>query len=400
MSIAKRSSLPSAFVIGLDCVTGLQTARILARHNIPVVGIASNPQHFSCRSRACRTVMPANTSTEAFIDVLIALGPSLDQKAVLFPCTDPSVLLISRNRSRLKPWYHVVLPDPEVVELLVDKASFYKYAVEHELPVPATRLLYQRADAEEASETFAFPVILKPPVRTDIWEGEGLAKVYRASSPSELLELYDRLAPWAKTLLVQEWVEGSDRDLYSCNCYYDEGSKPLVTFVARKVRQWRPEAGTSSLGEECRNEIVLETTLRLFGDARFRGLGYLEMKQDRRTGRHVIIEPNIGRPTGRSAIAEIGGVELLFTKYCDSVGLPLPENREQKYRGAKWIYLRHDFQSALYYWRRKELTLREWRRSWRGCRRDAVFEWRDPAPFFLDLWSTARRLATSRKPLS
>lgn len=394
---AKRSSLPSAVVIGLDCVTGLQTARILARHDIPVIGVAGQPRHFSCRTRACRTVIPANTSTEAFIDALIALGPSLDQKAVLFPCTDPSVLLISRNRSRLEPWYHVVLPDPEVVELLIDKTSFYRFAEEHELPIPGTSLLFQRADAEEAAETFAFPVILKPPVRTDIWEEQRLAKVYRAFGRSELLELYDRLAPWTKSLLVQEWIEGSDQDLYSCNCYYDRDSKPLVTFVARKVRQWRPQAGTSSLGEECRNDVVLRTTLELFGGAMFRGLGYLEMKQDRRTGRHLIIEPNIGRPTGRSAIAEIGGVELLYTKYCDTVGLPLPESREQKYGGAKWIYLRHDFQSALYYWRRKELTLKEWRRSWRGCRTDAVFEWRDPAPFFLDLWSTARRLAASRK---
>ena len=41
-------------------------------------------------------------------------------------------------------------------------------------------------------------------------------------------------------------------------------------------------------------------------------LGYVEAKRDVRTGRHYLIEPNIGRPTGRSAIAEAGGVELLL----------------------------------------------------------------------------------------
>jgi len=64
-------------------------------------------------------------------------------------------------------------------------------------------------------------------------------------------------------------------------------------------------------------------------------------------GNRYMIEANLGRPAGRSAIAEAGGVELLFTMYCDVVGLPLPENRVQRYQGAKWIDLRHDLQSVL-----------------------------------------------------
>jgi len=114
-------------------------------------------------------------------------------------------------------------------------------------------------------------------------------------------------------------------------------------------------------------------------------LGYVEMKQDRRTGKHYIIEPNIGRPTGRSAIAEAGGVDLVYSNYCDALGWPLPENRQQKYTGVKWIYLRRDIQSALYYWRRGELTLREWWRSWRGKKAYAVFSWGDLGPFKADM---------------
>ena len=119
------------------------------------------------------------------------------------------------------------------------------------------------------------------------------------------------------------------------------------------------------------------------------------MKRDQRTGKHYIIEPNIGRPTGRSAIAEAGGVELLYTKYCDLLALPLPPNREQKYIGTKWIYLRHDAQSALYYWWKGELTLADWWRSIRGRKWDAVFSWNDQAPFWYDLWASLMNLAKS-----
>lgn len=190
--------------------------------------------------------------------------------------------------------------------------------------------------------------------------------------------------------MVQEWIEGSDAELYSCNCYFNAESEPLVTFVARKLRQWPPRTGTSCLGEEIRNDVVLEETLSLFRDVNYRGLGYVEMKRDVRTGKHYIIEPNIGRPTGRSAIAEAGGVELLYTMYCDAVGRPLPENREQTYKGVKWIYWRRDLQSALYYWRRNELTLKEWWQSWRGRKGYAVFSWRDPVPFWSDLYRVLR----------
>jgi predicted ATP-grasp superfamily ATP-dependent carboligase len=129
---------------------------------------------------------------------------------------------------------------------------------------------------------------------------------------------------------------------------------------------------------------VLQETIRLFQGVNYQGLGYVEMKRDQRTGKYYIIEPNIGRPTGRSAIAEAGGVELLYTMYCDAVGLPLPENREQQYKGVKWIYFRRDLQSAWYYWSKGQLSLKGLWQSWRGPKADAVFSWGDMGPFFAD----------------
>ena len=148
--------------------------------------------------------------------------------------------------------------------------------------------------------------------------------------------------------------------------YFGAGGRPLATFVARKVRQWPPEIGTSASGEECRNDEVLETTIRLFGGLGYRGLAYLEMKRDDRTGELWIVEPNVGRPTGRSAIAEAGGVELVHTAYCDAAGLPLPAAREQRYDDAKWMDLRRDLQAALVARHRGTLTLAAWLRWVRG----------------------------------
>jgi predicted ATP-grasp superfamily ATP-dependent carboligase len=275
--------------------------------------------------------------------------------------------------------------------MMMDKVSFYTYGQEKGLPIPRTEFLRSRGDAERAAEELPFPVVLKPPMSADpIWEEKSKLKAYVLSTPGEFLAAYDRHAPFADVLIAQEWIEGPSSNLYSCNCYFDRDGKPVATFVARKLRQWPPDTGESCLGEECRNDVVLEETIRLFQGVGFRGLGYVEMKRDARTGRHFIMEPNIGRPTGRSPIAEAGGVELIQAMYCDALGWPLPPNLVQSYGNAKWVHMRRDVQSAFHHWRRGDLTLPEWWRSIRGPKTDALFSLADPGPFLGDLQRSIR----------
>lgn len=399
-------SRPVAVVAGLDCITGLQTARILAGHGVPVVGLVNDVRHFAARTAVCRRIIETALSGERMIADLELLGPQLEQKAVLVPCTDPAVHTLSRYRERLEPWFHLPLPEHEVVDLLMDKGRFLRFALSEGLPVPRTEFLTDRAAAERVAESLRYPCGVKPPVKSARWVSRTKAKVILAGSPEELLDVYDRVHDWADELVVQEWVTGGDDQLFSCNAYFDRQSRPLVTFVARKLRQWPPHVGTSSLGEECRNDVVLEETVRLFRAAGFHGLAYLEMKRDASSGEHLIIEPNVGRPTGRSAIAEAGGVDLVFTAYCDAVGLPLPERRVQTYGRTLWTDDRRDLQAALQMMRRHELTGRDWLTSMRGRRFHAVLSLSDPAPFMVDLAQSARRALvglgrrlTSRAPL-
>ncbi len=388
---------PHAVLVGLDSLQGLQSARILAGHKVPVIALAADPKHYGCRTNVCEEIIFSDTESDALIDTLVALGPRLKQKAVLFPCEDANVLLVSRHRQRLEPWYHLVLPEPEVVELLMDKVRFYQYAQEQGFPIPATYLLHSRADAEQAAESLGFPCILKPHnSATPEWEAHCLLSAFKVCSAEDLLVLFDRYRPWTTTLIAQELVEGPDTNHYACNGYFNAASEPLVTCTTRKLRQWPPDIGIGCLGEECSNEIVLNEMLRLFRSVPYRGLGYLEMKRDERSGKYFIIEPNIGRPTGRSATCEAAGMELLYTMYCDATGRPLPAAQATRYPGIKWVSLRHDLQSAVFRWRRGELTLRQWWQSWRGPKTYALFSLRDPLPFLCD-WATTFAVLLSKE---
>jgi predicted ATP-grasp superfamily ATP-dependent carboligase len=388
---------PYAIIIGLDSMQGLQVARILAGHDVPVIAIASNPDYYACSTNVCKHILFADTGADEVIEVLKTLGPQLKQKAVLYPCHDKSVLKVSQCRSQLAPWYHLVLPEHQVVEMLMDKVKFYTYAQEAGSPIPETYFLYGRADAEAAAQKLTYPCALKPPYRPHEWTRHTKQKAFKVADAEELLALYDHYHRWSDVLIAQQWIEGPEANLYSCNCYFDKNGHPVATFVARKLRQWPPLTGQSCLGEEVRNDFVLQETLRLFCSVGYRGLGYVEMKCDDLTGKYYIVEPNVGRPTGRSAIAEAGGVELHYTMYCDALNRPLPPNRQQKYEGVKWIHLLRDLQSAFYYWRRGKLTPKQWWRSVRGRKAYAIFSWRDPRPFLKALQMSLPVLLSPRE---
>jgi len=391
-----RKELPHAIVIGLDSITGLQTARILSQRGVPVIAITKDLGHFCCQTKVCRQILETNTDDEELIFTLETLGPTLKERAVLFPCSDLSVLVISRYRDRLQEWYYVVLPAADVIEMMVDKVKFYHYAQENGFPISETYFLSSREDAEEATRKLTFPAILKPPYRPDEWRKHTKEKAFKVAHADELLSVYDRCCKWTDVLIAQEWITGTDTNHITSNCYFDSTSEPLVTFTSRKLRQWPQKTGQGCLGEAYRDDTVARETVRLYQSVDFRGLAYLEMKRDENSGKYFIIEPNVGRPTGRSATAEANGVELIHTMYCDAIGWPLPTNREQKEGDVKWIYLRQDVQSALFSWLHGELKLQEWWRSIRGRKRDAIFSWNDPAPFWYDLWRAVGLLINSK----
>jgi predicted ATP-grasp superfamily ATP-dependent carboligase len=306
---------------------------------------------------------------------------------VLIPCTDAHVWTISAQRQAIAGWYHIALPDHDTLDLLIDKQRFLTFAQQTNLRIPETYFLESHEDAVRVSAQIRYPVVIKPPFRSAIWRENTKEKAFKVDDQQAFLDCFNRYKPLADTLIAQQWIFGDDTTLYSCNCYFNRDNQPLVTFTSRKLRQYPPRTGQSSLGEEIRADEVLDETIRLFQSVGYWGLGYLEMKRDDRSGEFFIVEPNIGRPTGRSAIAEAGGVDILYTMYCDLVGLPLPATRVQQYGKVKWMHLLRDLKSAYFYWRHGELTVAQWMQSMSGRKYDAVFSLTDPAPFISALIS-------------
>src|SRR3954454_14292594 len=113
---------PAAVVVGLDNITGLQTARILAGRGVRVYGVAANRRHFGARTNACVEVVESPLTGMPLVDTLRRLGPRLGpEPAVLVPCTDGAVWSLSFHRDQLLDRFRLPLGDHDGVDLLMDK---------------------------------------------------------------------------------------------------------------------------------------------------------------------------------------------------------------------------------------------------------------------------------------
>lgn len=215
------TAMNPAVVVALDCITGLQTARILDARGIPVIGIAADRHHFCARTRAVRRVVESPTQGDALIATLERIGPGLRDPAFLVPCSDTAVLTVSAARDRLTPWYRFVLPPHDLVARLVDKIGFTELAQANGLAIPPTRILRSRIDAEAAAVALDYPIVIKPGVKTTSWQAATKAKVFLVETAGELLATYDRCSDWTDALIAQTWVDGVDPDLFTANVYFD-----------------------------------------------------------------------------------------------------------------------------------------------------------------------------------
>ena len=383
---------PHVVLVGFDCSTALQSARVLKSYRIPTLGIAKNLSHFACRTNSCERIIKSSTADETLIDTLCAIGPGLMQKAVIMPCTDLSVMLVSKHRTRLENWYHIPLPSHDTIEILMDKVRFAELAEKHGLPIPKTIALSSQTDVEEACQNLRFPCMLKPGIKTTQWESNTKKKVVEVGNVDELKAAFKQYSKFSDLLLVQEKIMGDSQE-FTCNAYYQSGSKPIAYFTSQKIRKWPSVGGTGCISVEAENQLVVDECHKLHSLFDYRGFGYLEMKYDERDKRFLMIESNPGRPTGRSTSAEPSGVELLRAMYCDAIGTEVPSQTTQRpIRGRKWIYIRRDLISATYSWWHGKQSFSSIVKSWRGPKKFAVLSLRDPVPFLAECLGAARKV--------
>lgn len=303
-------------------LNGLGVVRSLASGGVPSIVVDTTRRRAATWSRYCRTHLVDRLHGRGFIDDLLALQRAIGARPVLLLTDEMAVNTVSEHREELARAYRFRLPSPDMVTILGNKARFQELAQQHGLPVPRTFILSRDSDLAQLAD-LDLPIILKPADKAPVYLGE-TQRLHVLEDLDNAVALCRDLLPKAGELVAQEWVDGSDTDIYFSLFYRGGDSDRVAMFSGRKLVCHPPDFGTTAMCVAAPDVAPLlePLTLDFIGLCQYRGLGSLEFKWDIRRKRFVIIEPTVGRTDWQEEVATLNGVNIPLAAYRDLMGLP------------------------------------------------------------------------------
>ncbi len=310
-------------------LNGLGVVRSLARQHIPVYLLSTTHACPAAWSRHAKFVRAPRLQGEEFIHALRGLATHLKCRPVLMLTQDSSVLSVSAHRQTLEPFYHINLPDDRVVELLSDKLSFDLLAAREDFPVPRSCAVRGRDDLRQIDALLP-PVILKPADKGRVLNGAA-ERAVRADTLERAREIATEMLAHAPALIVQEWIEGPDSEIYFTFFCVGRDGQPTGLFSGRKLQSNPPAVGSTAICVAAPEfaAALEQMTLQFLQRVPYRGLGSLEFKRDARTRQLLMIEPTVGRTDWQEEIATLCGVNLPAIAYWRALDREPPRPRRQ-----------------------------------------------------------------------
>ena len=371
---------PLALVLGdLDLIRPLGRAGI----RCAAVVAQGDPARFSRFVRAVLEPLDHWTEQAAFVERLVDWAQRQPERPVLFYQTDGDLLMVSRHREALAQAFRLVLPDPDLVEDLVDKARFARLAERLDLPVPRSRLV--RGDDVTSVVDLRFPLVVKPLTRQALAQLQLDAKAVQVGNEAQLRRLQQRLEGSGLDLLAQELVPGAESRIESYHAYVDCTGAVAGEFTGRKIHTYPGEFGHSTVVEITRVHDVAEIGRDVLARLGLRGVAKVDVKRDP-AGRLHLLEVN-PRFNLWHAAGAVAGVNLPATVYADLTGSRRPPLRPLQ-AGVRWFCPQRDHWAV----RAGERRRAEWLATLLSSSVRSGLDWDDPGPWLLGmLWPRLHR---------
>lgn len=368
---------PDAVVLG-----DLNLLRAVGRAGLRAVLQSPSPR--TARSRYCAgsfEMTPPVFDLEKSARELCALGSALRTRPVLYYSNDAQLLMVSRQREELQRHFRFLMPDPQLIEDMIDKSRFQLLASRKGFPAPRT-LLRPAADSGRIEFPWGYPCILKPASRVGWFEskvmGEEPHKVFKVQSAEELERKSELLRARGREFILQEFIGGGDDQIFSFHAYFDRSSSPLAWFVGRKVRTYPLETGRSSCLELVREPQLVELGISTLQSIGFQGVVKVDFKRDPHTGRFYLLEinPRFNLWHYLGAVSGVNLPEVAYRYLHGSWSGPSPVYST----GRCWINVPLDIRAAWSALRKGRLAFWKWLGSYLRPKVFNTFAWDDPRP--------------------
>ena len=356
--------------------------RSLGRMGIPVYGVHQDFWEPAARSRFLRRVFRWDFSSSPAEDSLLFLkdvARQIGRQPLLIPTSDITALFVAENAEILAPEYLFSTPRVEVVRCLVNKQQTFDLCRKLRIPTAKTASPQCREEVMNFAHTTSFPVVVKGEYGEFLGRGGKRLRVAIVAGENELLEVFDLNAATGRPgIILQEYIPGGDHSIWMFNGYFSDLSQCLFGTTGRKLRQFPPHQGSTSLGICARNDAVETQTKRLIQAVAYRGPLDIGYRFDARDGQYKLLDANPRIGSTFRLFAAKNGLDVARALYLDITGQSIPS--AQISEGRKWIVETNDLASSWSHFREGQLTLGAWMRSLRGVQEGVWLASDDLAP--------------------
>jgi predicted ATP-grasp superfamily ATP-dependent carboligase len=286
-----------------------------------------------------------------------------------------------------------MLADTALIDQLVDKGRFQALAEQLGLPVPRAHRLTVDGRGRAPELDVAFPVVVKPLVRTGDWSHVGGGgKAVHVRGGDEWAALWPRLGNGQGDVVVQQLVPGPESAVESYHAYVDEAGTIAGEFTGRKIRTFPPRYGFSTAVEVVELPDVAALGRDVLAALGLRGVAKADFKRDERGRLHLLeVNPRFNLWHHPAAVA---GVNLPALVHADLTGRPRPPGR-RAIRRVTWCTPLSDLRAA----HATGMSPLRWMRFARRCDAVSGLSRDDPLPFLRGTLKHAvgRRLPRPRR---
>jgi D-aspartate ligase len=322
-------------------LNALGVVRSLARGGMPIFLVVTTRWHTAAWSRFCHVVKIPSVKGHGLVDGLRELSTGIGKPAVLILTEDRDVEVVSTFRKELEHYFHLSLPPKEMIRTLADKTLFQKFAEREGFPVPRAIVL-RGVDDLPLLQILAPPLVIKPYNFQSV-SSLGVKRVVRVDTLEQAHPAATEMLESASPIVVQEWIDGADSDIFFTLFACDSASAMIALFSGRKLTCYPREVGTTAVcvaAGKTEDELA-KLSLQFITKVHYKGIGSLEFKRDRKTGKFVIIEPTVGRTDWQEEIATLCGVNIPLIAYWSELGRRFEQTPDESVQVAWRSSIRH-----------------------------------------------------------
>ena len=341
-------SLAGVIVLGVDSQIGLAIVRDLGRSGVPVFGIGRSSAAVGLHSRFLRRGYVHGPRDDRLLTLINGIAAEEGARFVM-TVSEGDILFLNRHREQL-PALKLLIPPEPVMRTVIDKARVYAQAADLGIAIPRSFSVSPEGTVPDDLDVSDFPVVLKwadpadvqPRLRT---QGLSFRKAEYCHDRRELEDALQRYRPIGQFPLVQAYCPGHGLG----QMIYLHQRQPVLRFQHRRIHEWPPEGGYSTLCESLpaeENPELMEKSVELLRAIGWEGPAMVEYRFDPATGRAVLMEIN-GRFWGSLPLAYHAGARFPWILY-NVMGRERAVDSSARYRaGVRCKFLLPDLKRLL-----------------------------------------------------